>query len=705
MTRTERMTIALVAAIVIASLAMLPVTTDRGFLVLTGLLVIFSALLATLARRLGAGNLIATIVQVVPGVAVWFSYVGRDPWPLLDDVWMFALASRPPMEPHDGFRLVSSIGLWLLYLVCEILANALEQPAWTIPVLVTPYLVPALGMRDDVPIYYSVFPALAYLIVLLVDATERHRQSTGRPKWLVLTATGVVIGAVALAVPLAASPLIPVGKPWWNGTGNGPGTVIMNDPSLDLVRNLQETSRQSVLTYTTDAPGGVYLRLAALELADDDGFHLAATSLLPLRAWEPDGGTVNPAWPEHDIKIKVGDFASGWLPAPQQATAFDVPGTWSFDPATHNVLASGDVRDDATRNLAYSARFAVRPQDNALDLEGFVAGDPGDGGQTLAITDLVNEVRSTAEFVTQDAQDDGAKALALLNWFHSDLFTYNTSQAAGTTRETMENFVLYDHVGYCEQFAGGMALMARAVGIPARIAVGFLPGTKQADGTYLVQAQQMHAWTELYLTRDTTVDGRDVHEEGWYRFDPTPPAAVGLPVPPTTAPTSTPKATPSASPSAKPSQSATPQSPSAKPTQPTQAPDAGGDWSTLLTILAVAVVAVGLAFVPLAVRSVRRARRHLNAPEDAWDELRDCVRDAGDPWPSGTPRQVAQALSPAAGDQADGLQALAIAVERTRFARDTSDLDESVQLTQLTQMWTKRSKWWQRLWPRSVFRL
>ena len=68
--------------------------------------------------------------------------------------------------------------------------------------------------------------------------------------------------------------------------------------------------------------------------------------------------------------------------------------------------------------------------------------------------------------------------------------------------------------GFCVQFASAYAVMARSLGIPARVAVGFTPGTQAADGRYHVTSHDAHAWPEICL------DGL-----GWtHLFDPTPAA-------------------------------------------------------------------------------------------------------------------------------------------------------------------------------------
>ena len=60
-----------------------------------------------------------------------------------------------------------------------------------------------------------------------------------------------------------------------------------------------------------------------------------------------------------------------------------------------------------------------------------------------------------------------------------------------------------------------MAMMARVVGIPSRVSVGFLPGDRDGD-SWEVSIRDMHAWPELYFAG-----------YGWVRFEPTPASVTG----------------------------------------------------------------------------------------------------------------------------------------------------------------------------------
>ena len=79
----------------------------------------------------------------------------------------------------------------------------------------------------------------------------------------------------------------------------------------------------------------------------------------------------------------------------------------------------------------------------------------------------------------------------------------------------LPSFLFQDRAGYCQQFAGSLALMLRMLGIPARVVSGFAPGTPDsADGTYEVHDFDAHSWVEVFF--------RGI---GWVTFDPTPAAA------------------------------------------------------------------------------------------------------------------------------------------------------------------------------------
>jgi transglutaminase-like putative cysteine protease len=89
-------------------------------------------------------------------------------------------------------------------------------------------------------------------------------------------------------------------------------------------------------------------------------------------------------------------------------------------------------------------------------------------------------------------------------------FTYSTSVKAGHSANDILHFLTVAKAGYCEQFAGTMAVLLRALHIPARVAVGFTGG-KLTGGVWHVDSGDAHAWVEVPFPT-----------YGWLAFDPTP---------------------------------------------------------------------------------------------------------------------------------------------------------------------------------------
>ncbi len=265
--------------------------------------------------------------------------------------------------------------------------------------------------------------------------------------------------------------------------------------------------------------------------------------------------------------------------------------------------------------------------------------------------------------VTKSASNDYERAVRLQDWFASDGgFRYDTQVQSGSGTAAIVRF-LRDKEGFCVHFSFSMAAMARTLGIPARVAVGFTPGTAQSDGSMSVGLRDAHAWPELYF-----------EGVGWTRFEPTPSRG--------SAPEYTRQDTPSGSASdpaqAQPSTSAAPSAaPSATDSCPPQmrklgecggAAQQGGAGPTdtgipvgRLVLLALAVVLVVLLpLLPLLWRSQVRTRRLGSVgrtPADVaartlsgWREITDSAWDYGvAPDESQTPRKAAARICASAG--------------------------------------------------------
>ena len=91
------------------------------------------------------------------------------------------------------------------------------------------------------------------------------------------------------------------------------------------------------------------------------------------------------------------------------------------------------------------------------------------------------------------------------------LASYRYSTHARDHVRPLDAFLFKDREGSCQHFAGAAALLLRLAGVPARVAVGFAPGTRDSHDRWVVRDQDAHAWVEVWY--------QDV---GWVAFDPTP---------------------------------------------------------------------------------------------------------------------------------------------------------------------------------------
>ena len=119
-----------------------------------------------------------------------------------------------------------------------------------------------------------------------------------------------------------------------------------------------------------------------------------------------------------------------------------------------------------------------------------------------------------ARQVVGDAPTPYAATAALVAWFRRDGgFRYDqTPPPPGPNEPALADFVTRTKRGYCQHYAGAMALMLRFLGIPARVAAGFTSGSYDAgQHEWKVTDHEAHDWVEVYFPG-----------WGWMPFDPTP---------------------------------------------------------------------------------------------------------------------------------------------------------------------------------------
>ena len=188
---------------------------------------------------------------------------------------------------------------------------------------------------------------------------------------------------------------------------------------------------------------------------------------------------------------------------------------WSYVPRPNpSDLAAfeGDYPDEAARwlEVVYQPvpEWSARGRDTRMAV--FFGAEHDDEFEIEALEALYEQARG----VTSGTESPYEAAVLLETWFReAGGFVYD-EQPPGALGGTppLVDFVIDTKRGYCQHYAGGMALMLRLLGIPARVAVGFTSGTyDEDDREWVVSDTNAHAWVEVWFPR-----------YGWVPFDPTP---------------------------------------------------------------------------------------------------------------------------------------------------------------------------------------
>ncbi|MET9217889.1 DUF3488 and transglutaminase-like domain-containing protein [Streptomyces sp. NPDC003300] len=724
MSGRARLTVCAAAASVMAACSLLPLATPAGWMFQAVLFVALQSGVGALARRVPLARPLTVLAQAVvsllvltvmfaphqalggvipgPNAFVHLSDLVRDG---LTDVSQFAIPA--PVTP--GIRMLLVGGVLVVALAVDALAVTYNSAAPAGLPLLALYSVAAGLSNGGAQWLYFVVAAAGYLLLLLAEGRDRlsrwGRVFGGGPPangWggsanpasgsraLAPVRTGRRIGVMALGLALVAPAVLPSlgsGLLDTSGTGTGPGrggTISAVNPVVALQDNLNQQDNREVLSYRTNSTdlSSMYLRIVALDQFDGTQWQPSKRKIedIPSVLPQPAGMASDVKYSKVQTTVKVDDgYAQGWLPMPFPALGVDVSGHWRFEPEGRTII--GD-RGQNTSGLTYSVT-SMQVQPTAAQL---AAAPPATGRVAEEYTkvpgSLPKVVAQTAQQVTESANNDYEKALALQRYFTSGAFVYNTKAQSGTGVDAIARF-LRTKEGFCIHFAFTMAAMARTLHIPARVAVGFTPGSQQgSDGTMSVGLKDAHAWPELYF-----------EGIGWTRFEPTPYRGTAPSYTQTTTPSgtnepadqgqhgtaTTPTPTPSASASCGSDNRA--QSSCDNTAVAASGGSGGGGFGggriAVLTLLALLVLAVPL--LPMLWRRRQRSRR-LGGGRDraeglalsAWREVVDTGWDYGvPPDDSETPRRAMARLvqdGGLTGQAAVSAGALATAVEQVLYS-------------------------------------
>lgn len=603
----------------------------------------------------------------------------------------------PPVPPHHGLVLITVVGTAVVALVVDLLTVTLRRAALAGLPLLAMFTVCAATSRHGVNAVAFMPGAAGFLMLLYADNRERvtrwgaamgvgnnARPAPTRSAENLLPSAPASLGRRVGATAIGISVLVPLAIPGihagfgghggGNGNGHhGGGTVTTIDPIVSVNHDLTSSLNAPVLDYTTTTATPSYLRMTSLDQFAGGSFTAASLNAEPNARVSNGLNVVAPSNQFVTTKIAVArSFAFRWLPMPTVATSVEVSGDWRYDPVTSTTFSASDT----TSGLRYTVVSSPNlPSPNQLaHAQSTTIGEPA---TDLADPQVSATVRQLTHDVVAGANSKYDAALDIQRFLTSNPFSYtlNPPVAPGNI-DALTYFLTVSHAGFCQQYATAMAVMARLAGIPSRVAVGFTPGVRQSDGSWLVTTHDAHAWPELYFPL-----------YGWLPFEPTP-RGDGQTVTPSyaravpnhhgsgnkTGPKNpnNPIHKPSGQPGHHAGGASSGSSSSSKHSSSTVAAFSGTVWIVVGALLVVMLLA------PSSARQLTRRRRMLRlhgshpSPAAAWAELRDSAIDAGGPWDDDrSPRQSAYALGHwlvASADVRSALGRITRAEEQHRYA-------------------------------------
>ncbi|MFH8611053.1 DUF3488 and DUF4129 domain-containing transglutaminase family protein [Streptomyces sp. NPDC018029] len=728
MSGRARLAVCATAATLMASGSLLPLVDPATWFLQAVILLVLQSGVGALARRVPLARPLTVAVQALVSLFLLTLVFAREqalagivPGPevfqrfglLLEaggnDVSKYMI----PAPLSDGIRLMLVGGVLVIGLAVDALAVTFRTAAPAGLPLLALYSV-AAGLSDGGAGWlWFLLAAAGYLLLLLAEGRDRLSQwgrvfggaarAPGRVSGglesnsgaLAPVRTGRRIGAVALGIALVVPLALPAldgglldgsGGPGGGGSGGG-GTISAVNPLVALQDSLNQPEDREVLSYRTNAEStnDLYLRIVSLDQFDGTTWKTTVRRIQDVPSPLPDPVGLRPDVRRTEIQTNLSaadSYAQNWLPMPFPASQVEIGGRWRFEPVGRALV--GD-RGQTTRGARYQVKsLVVEPTAEQLA----AAPAPPDDLRrefTDVPESLPAMVGERARQVTKGAANPYEQAVKLQDYFASDGgFTYNTQVRAGSGPSAIERF-LKQKEGFCVHFSFAMASMARTLGIPARVAVGFTPGTARGDGSMSVGLRDAHAWPELYF-----------EGVGWTRFEPTPSRGtvpdytrsdvpsgdVGDPDTPEPAESAEPSTAPSASDSCPPDMKKQGGCASAAPQVATGSGGEGPPIGMIVGIALAALLVLGVPLLPLLWRTRTRAVRLGSGGRTeaeaaartlaAWLEVTDTAWDHGiAPDESLTPRKAAARIvrvGQLAAGPAEAVHRVAAAVEQVLYA-------------------------------------
>jgi transglutaminase-like putative cysteine protease len=459
------------------------------------------------------GHYLDTTAVLLP-TGTTLGAIGDD----LSAAWRLFQHVEPPAPVDTGFLVASGAAIWVMVFVADWAAFRASATFEALLPSATLFLfAAALGAPGGRVAGATAYSAAAMLFVLLRRTLEQEATASwaathrSRGRWSLL-GTGLVLVGVAVGAGAVAGPNLPGAHSeaviGWRDIGDGTAPRIVVSPMVDIQARMLEQPDVELFTVRSTEPA--YWRLTSLDNFDGS-------------IWKSSYGTsdahgelphaLDPDLPIRAVEqtVEVSALAQVWLPAAYEPVTIDPEGgEVDWDERSSTLIV--DKQESSSDGLTYTVTSDI-PEWTDDQLRTAPATVPAaiEERYTDLPPDFDGRVTELARQLTAGADNPFDKAMALQAYLKA--FEYDLRVPPGHSEDALSSFLFDTQRGYCEQFAGSFAAMARSVDLPSRVAVGFTQGIQNPDDPtlYQVRGEHAHAWVEVYL------DGF-----GWVPFDPTP---------------------------------------------------------------------------------------------------------------------------------------------------------------------------------------
>jgi hypothetical protein len=423
--------------------------------------------------------------------------------------WWQLLTTVPPAPAAPALLTCVSLLVWLgAFAAAETVLrgrSALLPLLGPLAVFVLGLLSGAGGPGSGLP-EAAAFTALSALMLLVRSEGTAPRRALRR------YATGLPLVAAVAALAVVAGPALPFAHarpPYDPRTLVTPPQRVKSAVNpLDQVTAWLSRPRSPLFTVRTSSPQD--LRLAVLDRFDGRDWTSRASYLPTGSRVPPDpamsGSGTAPLTTAVRQTVRIEGLDTVWLPAAARPATVVAAATVDVDPGDGQLLVPAGTRPGTDYRIVSRV-----PDYSAAELRAAVPATGDTARTALALPAGAPAVISEqARTATKGAAFPYQQAVRLADYLRTTE-KYDPEAAPGHTFGHIAYFLSTSHRGTSEQFATSFALMARTLGLPSRVVVGFRAGTRRTDGSWQITGADALVWPEV-----------DFAGLGWVPFSPTP---------------------------------------------------------------------------------------------------------------------------------------------------------------------------------------